>query len=77
VARKRVRHLDGLPFNNSDSYYPLALVDGSEITRPADVARGTNQVLTELGEEQVRAIDEIEIRIPIPEEAHRLDTNAR
>ncbi len=73
VARKRVRYLDGVPFNTNDSYYPLSLVEGSEIMHPADVARGTNRVLTELGTDQVRAIDEIEIRMPTPEEAHRLD----
>lgn len=76
VARKRVRYLDGVPFDTNDSYYPLSLVDGSEIMHPADVARGTNRVLTELGAEQVRAIDEIEVRMPTPDEAHRLDLGA-
>ncbi len=76
VVRKRVRYLDGVPFNVNDSYFPLALVDGSEIMHPADVARGTNAVLAELGAEQVRAIDEIEVRMPNPEEAHRLDLGA-
>ena len=76
VVRKRVPHLDELPFNINDSYFPLSLVDGTEIMRPADVPRGTNEALAELGAEQVRAIDEIEIRMPSPEEAHRLDLGA-
>lgn len=73
VARRRVRYLDGVPFNLNDSFYPLALVQGSEIVNPADVARGTNQALTDLGYEQVRAIDEIESRMSLPDEASRLE----
>jgi len=72
VARRRVRYLDGEPYNTNDSYYPIALVQGSEIMNPADVARGTNQVLTDLGYEQVRAFDEFYVRMPTPEEADRL-----
>jgi GntR family transcriptional regulator len=40
---------------------------------PADVTRGTNQVLAELGYELVRAIDEIEARMPLPHEVNRLE----
>jgi DNA-binding GntR family transcriptional regulator len=73
VVRRRVRYLDGEPFNLNDTYFPFELVSGSEIMDPADVARGTNQVLIELGFEQVRAIDEIEARMPHPDEARRLE----
>ena len=76
VARRRIRYLDGEPFNLNDSFYPLELVAGSEIVNPADVARGTNQALADLGYEQVRAIDEIEARMPHPDEAARLDLAA-
>lgn len=72
AARRRVRYLDGEPFNINDSYYPYELVQGTEIVNPADVARGTNKALAELGYEQVRAIDEIEARMPLPDEATRL-----
>lgn len=73
AIRRRVRALDGQPWNTNDSYYPLDLVQNSEIMNPTDVPRGTNQVLTDLGYEQVRCIDEIEIRPCTPEEADRLD----
>jgi len=72
AARRRVRYLDGEPFNINDSYYPYELVQGTEIVNPADVARGTNKALAELGYEQVRAIDEVEARMPLPDEATRL-----
>jgi DNA-binding GntR family transcriptional regulator len=73
VARRRLRYLDNEPFNINDTFFPLELVQGSEIVNPADVARGTNQVLTDLGYEQVRAIDELEARMPLPDEASRLE----
>jgi DNA-binding GntR family transcriptional regulator len=73
VVRRRVRFLDGEPYNINDSYFPLDLAQGTEIMQPGDIARGANQVLAEQGYEQVRAFDEFYIRMPTPEEAHRLD----
>jgi DNA-binding GntR family transcriptional regulator len=72
VVRRRVRCLDGEPFNTNDSYYPLSIVQGSQIMSPADIPRGANQVLTDLGYEQVRALDEVYVRMPSPDEAAQL-----
>lgn len=72
VVRRRVRSIDGVPHNINDSYYPLPLVDGSEIMSPVDIARGANRVLAELGADQVRALDEITVRMPAPDEVQRL-----
>ncbi|MEV0449823.1 GNAT family N-acetyltransferase [Streptomyces sp. NPDC050600] len=72
VVRRRVRFVDGVPYNINDSHFPLALVQSSEIMNPDDIARGANVVLAELGAEQVRALDEIHVRMPTPEEADRL-----
>lgn len=72
VVRRRVRSLDGEPFNINDSYFPAKLVEGSEIANPADIARGTRQVLAELGHAEARALDEIVVRMPQPDEVHRL-----
>lgn len=73
VARTRVRSINGEPININDSHYPLDLVKSSEIMSPADIPRGTNQVLAELGFPQERAIDEIFVRMPTPDETRRLD----
>lgn len=73
VVRSRTRSIDGEPFNINDSYFPLDIVADSEITSPSDIARGASQVLSELGHTQVRAIDEIYVRAPKPEEVSRLD----
>jgi GntR family transcriptional regulator len=72
VVRRRVRYLEGEPFNTNDSYYPLKFVQDTEIIRPQDIARGANEVLTEQGYEQVRALDEIYVRMPTPDEVQRL-----
>jgi len=72
VVRRRIRSIDGEPFNLNDSYFPGDIARGTEIETPSDVARGMNQVLVELGYAQVRAIDEIEARVPTPAEAVRL-----
>jgi GntR family transcriptional regulator len=73
VARRRVRSINGEPVNINDSHYPLDVVKDSEIMSPADVTRGTNQALADLGFPQARAIDEIFVRMPTPDEIHRLD----
>jgi DNA-binding GntR family transcriptional regulator len=73
VARRRVRYLDGEPFNINDSYFPLDIVRDSLIMRPESITPGANAVLAELGHRQMRALDELYVRMPTPEEVRRLD----
>jgi GntR family transcriptional regulator len=72
AVRRRTRYIDGEPYNMCDSYVRLAFVQDSEFMSPVDVARGTNQVLADLGKPLVRALDEIYVRMPKPEEVSRL-----
>jgi DNA-binding GntR family transcriptional regulator len=72
VLRQRVRSVDGERFNLNDTYYPRALVAGSEIESPVDIARGANAVLAELGYEQQLTINEFTARGLTPDEGHRL-----
>ncbi len=72
VARRRVRSINGEPVNINDSHFPLDVVRDSEIMNPADIPRGTNQVLADLGYPQDRAIDEFIARMPTPDEIYRL-----
>ncbi|UWZ40757.1 GntR family transcriptional regulator [Dactylosporangium roseum] len=76
VARRRVRSINGEPVNTNDTHFPLDAVKDSDIMSPEDIPQGTNQRLAELGFAQVRAIDEFFIRMPTPEEVHRLDLAA-
>jgi len=73
AVRRRVRSIDGEPFNINDSYYPLDLVQGSEIVLPHDIARGANRVLAELGHRQVGLRHHFISRMPTQTEIHRLD----
>lgn len=73
AVRKRVRYLDGEPFNINDSYFPLDIVRDSEVMRPENIGRGANEVLAELGYRQVRALDELYFRMPTPDQTDRLD----
>jgi GntR family transcriptional regulator len=72
VVRRRLRFVDGQPYNTNDSYFPRDLVADSEIARPGDIARGANRVLEELGHAQVRVVDDIWARMPNQDEVERL-----
>ncbi|WP_318843045.1 GntR family transcriptional regulator [Myceligenerans pegani] len=72
VVRRRVRFLEGAPYMTNDSYFPLTLAQGTAIMSPEDIARGANRVLADAGHVQVRAVDEFTIRMPTPDEQHRL-----
>jgi GntR family transcriptional regulator len=73
VARRRIRYINGQPVNINDSHFPLDTVKDSAIMSPADVKVGTNQLLADLGYPQVKATDEIFVRMPTPDQIHRLD----
>lgn len=72
VARKRVRSIDGEPFNVNDTYYPLSLAANTAVMSPADIPEGSNSVIEKLIGPEVRAVDEIYVRMPTPDEARRL-----
>lgn len=72
AVRFRTRSIEGEIYNLNDSYVPLALVEGTDWMSPNDVARGTNQVLADLGRELVKALDEIYVRPPKAAEVERL-----
>lgn len=73
VVRRRVRSFDGVPSDIEESYFPLDLVRDSELLHPVDSGRPADEVLAELGVEQTHAVDEIEVRMPTPDEATRLE----
>jgi DNA-binding GntR family transcriptional regulator len=76
VARKRIRYIDGQPFNINDTYYDFKLASPTEIMNPADIPRGSNNVLRDLGYEEIRAIDEFYIRMPDQDEVKRLNLSS-
>jgi GntR family transcriptional regulator len=72
AVRGLVRFVDGQPWSLQDSYYPMELAEGTDLMSPADIQRGTTQVLRELGHPQIGYVDELSTRMPTPEEASTL-----
>lgn len=72
AVRRRVMYADGEPLQLGDSFYPLAIVEGSKIMNPQDVPEGTDQVLDDLGHTPTRYEDEITWRMPTIDEATKL-----
>jgi DNA-binding GntR family transcriptional regulator len=73
VARKRIRSIDGEPFNINDTYHTLELAGGTAVMNPDDIPEGSNTVIERLIGPEVRAIDEIYVRMPTPDETRRLN----
>jgi DNA-binding GntR family transcriptional regulator len=75
VVRRRVRYVDDHPFQLADSYFSLALADGTPIMSPGDVTI-PGGLMAAVGRRQVRVRDEISVRLPSPTETDRLELPA-
>lgn len=71
VVRRRIRYVDGTPFQLADSYFPEPLVRGTPLMQPRDVS-APGGLLASLGHPQVKMRDEIRVRMPTKEESNRL-----
>jgi DNA-binding GntR family transcriptional regulator len=72
VVRKRVRFIDGEPFNINDTYHTLEVAAGTAVMNPADIPEGSNSIIEKVVGPEVRAVDEIYVRMPTPDETRRL-----
>ncbi|MFF4777541.1 GntR family transcriptional regulator [Microtetraspora fusca] len=72
VERRRVRYVDGTPYQLATSYFPQDLVLGTPLMQPRDVA-APGGVLASIGHVQVRYRDEVDARMPTRDEATRLE----
>lgn len=73
VARRRLRRVDGAPFQIADSWFPQAIADDCpEVYDPADVTR-PGGFLAHNGHPQARLRDEIRAWTPTVDEAKRLE----
>lgn len=68
VVRGAERFIDDSPYSLQRSYYPMDVARGTELERRQKIERGTIEVLRELGFEQVGHRDDIQARMPTPEE---------
>jgi GntR family transcriptional regulator len=77
VLRRCLRSVNDDPTSIQDTYYPMALAEEvRELLSPSDVAQGTTRLLAERGHLQVAFRDEIEARMPSPEETSLLRLSA-
>ncbi|MFI9206271.1 GntR family transcriptional regulator [Streptomyces sp. NPDC053048] len=72
VRREHLRTVDGRPFQLATMWFPVAVVRDTPLAEERDVARSAN-VLAQAGHPQQRVRDEIDVRMPTPEEAERLN----
>ncbi|HEY0542169.1 MAG TPA: GntR family transcriptional regulator [Actinoallomurus sp.] len=68
AVRGSQRYIDDDPYSMQRSYYPMDIARGTELESRNGIARGTIEVLRELGYEQVGTRDNIRARMPTPEE---------
>lgn len=71
VVRKRIRYVDGTPYQLADSYFREHLVRGTPLMEPKSVS-APGGVLASIGQPQARYLDEIVIRMPTRSESDRL-----
>jgi DNA-binding GntR family transcriptional regulator len=72
VARKRVRSIDGEPFNINDTYHTMEVAGNTAVMNPVDIPGGSNSVIEAIVGPEVRALDEFFVRMPKPQEVQRL-----
>jgi len=69
VLRRCVRSVNHEPTSIQDSYYPMDLAEQvRELMSPADIPQGTTRLLAERGHLQIAFTDELEARMPTPED---------
>jgi GntR family transcriptional regulator len=76
IARRRIRLVDDEPYSISTAYWPMAIAQGTPIEQPYDMQPGPLAWLAEHGQEQVRVCDQINSRMPTPEEVDILRLQA-
>ena len=72
IVRRRILRADGIPVQLSDSYYPATLAAGTELAEPGKLRGYSFGALQRLGIELGHFRDDIELRMPTPQEATAL-----
>lgn len=72
VVRRRLHSLDGQPIQLSAAFVPASVAADTPIAQPDSGPGGTYARLEELGHRLVRFVEEVQARMPTPEEVRRL-----
>lgn len=73
VVRHCMRHVDGQPWSDQSSYYPMGVAERAGLTAPHDLPQGTIRAMADVGMAEVGHVDEVTARMPTPDEARLLD----
>jgi len=68
VVRRRVMYLEGRPAELTDSYFPLAVANGTGLAEPRKIRGGAVALLAELGYTAATVVEEVECRPPSAQE---------
>lgn len=71
VCRRRLRTVDGCPFQLSTSWFPSRIAKGTALMEERDISM-PGGILRSVGHPQHHIRDEITVRMPTPEEADEL-----
>ncbi|MEU1051857.1 UTRA domain-containing protein [Streptomyces sp. NPDC005876] len=74
VVRRRLIHLDDRPNELTDTYYPLAIAQGTALARTAKIPGGAVTLLAELGHVGVLVTEDVVAGMPDEEERRTLET---
>ena len=75
VVRRRVRSVDGIPWQLADSYFRESLIRGTPLMEPRSVS-APGGILAAIGHPQATFRDEIAVRMPAKAETRRLSLPA-
>lgn len=73
VLRQRVMLADGQPVELVESYYPSEIVAGTPVAEPRKVRGGARAVLAGLGYPPRESVEQVNTRMPTPDEAIALN----
>lgn len=73
VVRQRIEIVGGAPSALRDDWYPIEVAAGTELANPANIERGSNRVLMELGHEVTHEDHSIRARGPTQQETRTLE----
>lgn len=72
VLRKLVRYVDGEPWSDQDSWYPMDVSEQAGLAVPHDLPQGTIRAMADAGHVEIGHVDELTARMPTPEESRIL-----
>jgi GntR family transcriptional regulator len=72
VLRSRLMLAEGHPMQIQNAWYPLDMVEGTELARPEKIIDGVLAALDRIGQHPASATEEVATRAPTPEESAML-----